>query len=354
LNFNKVVEVFIRVNDGGTKLSRSDLIFTLTKAQWPESAHRFESFVEALNDEAPLGFDIDELLKAGLLLTDQEPNVTPEIMQERDVVARLKRDWGSIEKTMQRTLGFLTGAAQIRSPRLLPSLNAVLPIAWFIHRTNEPTWGDLNQIEARRWLYRSLLERIFGLNSTRQVKAAVAVLRESLGKKETRFPYVALCRAFELRPEGIDEYRMDIGKGSLGESILPLFLAYLDAGLTLPDLDPIWKGDLPQVDHIIPKSTLHAMCKAAGEPEPLTIINNIGNYRVLGQVKNGFKSNKWLDDVYGPEEWESVRRAHMLPDLPFDLRQPITLAEYRMFVEARRSLLLARLNNVFRFEVPVA
>jgi hypothetical protein len=344
-DFASVVEVFIRVNSGGTKLSRSDLVFTLTKAHWPESALRFESLVSELNKNAELGFDTDELLKAALLLTDQDPNVSPEAFRSRGAVDALRVGWPSIERTLRRTVDFLH-TAHIRSTRLLPSLNAVLPIAYYVHHSRTADLGSTEILNMRRWLYRSLLERVFGASAVQQVRQAVDVLRHA---KPGEFPYSVLCGRFDLRPGGLDDYRLDIGKRSLRESILPLFLAYMDAGFTQPDLDPLWDGGLPQVDHIIPKSRLQALFDQAGETDSMRWINNIGNYRILGRMKNIDKSNQWLGEAYSDQEFLELCRADLLPDIGVDLRQPISIEDYKQFVTARRQLLLARLNRLFAF-----
>ncbi|MBO1929011.1 hypothetical protein J4731_07310 [Providencia rettgeri] len=46
LDFDDVVEVFIRANSGGTRLSKSDLMFTLLSTEWSDADVIFEDFLE--------------------------------------------------------------------------------------------------------------------------------------------------------------------------------------------------------------------------------------------------------------------------------------------------------------------
>ena len=69
----KVLNIFIRTNSGGTVLSYSDLLLSIATAQWQERDARSEinTLVDALN-ETGMGFNFskDFVLKAGLMLSD--------------------------------------------------------------------------------------------------------------------------------------------------------------------------------------------------------------------------------------------------------------------------------------------
>lgn len=69
----KVLNIFIRTNSGGTVLSYSDLLLSIATAQWEERDARSEinDLVDSLNDTG-MGFNFskDFVLKAGLMLSD--------------------------------------------------------------------------------------------------------------------------------------------------------------------------------------------------------------------------------------------------------------------------------------------
>lgn len=65
-----VVEVFIRANSGGTKLSKSDLLFSLLSASWEVADEKMEVLIESLNKHG-FAFDRDFVLKTAVTLLGQ-------------------------------------------------------------------------------------------------------------------------------------------------------------------------------------------------------------------------------------------------------------------------------------------
>src|SRR5205085_5475610 len=65
-----VVEIFIRANSGGTRLAKSDLLFSLLTANWEEADVRMENLLETLNAHG-FAFTRDFVLKTCLTLLDQ-------------------------------------------------------------------------------------------------------------------------------------------------------------------------------------------------------------------------------------------------------------------------------------------
>jgi uncharacterized protein with ParB-like and HNH nuclease domain len=65
-----VVEIFIRANAGGTKLGKSDLLFSLLTASWEESSENLEELLEELN-KTGYSFTRDFILKTCLTLLDK-------------------------------------------------------------------------------------------------------------------------------------------------------------------------------------------------------------------------------------------------------------------------------------------
>ena len=65
-----VVEIFIRANAGGTKLGKSDLLFSLLASDWAVADEEMEDLLEELN-KSGYGFDRDFVLKACLVMLGQ-------------------------------------------------------------------------------------------------------------------------------------------------------------------------------------------------------------------------------------------------------------------------------------------
>jgi len=65
-----VVEVFIRANSGGTRLGKSDLLFSLLSASWEVADKSMEDLLESLNVHG-FAYDRDFVLKTCLVLLEQ-------------------------------------------------------------------------------------------------------------------------------------------------------------------------------------------------------------------------------------------------------------------------------------------
>ena len=58
------LEIFVRINRQGMPLSRSDLIFSMLKPNWKESAEALPEFVESVNRGNSFEIDTDFVFAA--------------------------------------------------------------------------------------------------------------------------------------------------------------------------------------------------------------------------------------------------------------------------------------------------
>jgi hypothetical protein len=65
-----VLEIFVRVNREGTPLSRSDLIFSMLKLNWRESAESLPEFVREINEGNAFTLDIDFVIRCLFAVSD--------------------------------------------------------------------------------------------------------------------------------------------------------------------------------------------------------------------------------------------------------------------------------------------
>src|SRR5207249_4036158 len=63
-SIQEILEIFVRVNSGGTRLSRSDLMFSLIKTRQVGARHAFDKVVGEVDPGHLLGIDKDFVIKA--------------------------------------------------------------------------------------------------------------------------------------------------------------------------------------------------------------------------------------------------------------------------------------------------
>lgn len=103
-DLDKVLNIFIRVNRGGTQLSYSDLLLSIATARWKRRDARKEitKFVDEINQiRGGFDFDKDFVMKSCLVLSD-----IPDISFKGDNfnlsnMSKIEDNWENIEKMIR-------------------------------------------------------------------------------------------------------------------------------------------------------------------------------------------------------------------------------------------------------------
>ncbi len=203
------MNIFIRLNSGGTVLSYSDLLLSIAVAQWKEIDARAEihKLVDELNGIGT-GFALsqDFVLKAGLMLTDissvgfKVENFTAENMQT------LEQNWPMIRAALVRTVEL--AASFGLNGQSLRADSALLPIAYYLYRRSAPknyvthSSFTADRLAIRDWLFRSIVKAsgIWGSG----LDTLLTVLREVIAENGSEaFPSEQLQRAMAQRGKSL-------------------------------------------------------------------------------------------------------------------------------------------------------
>lgn len=162
----KVLDIFIRVNSGGTVLSYSDLLLSIATAQWTHRDAREEirSLLKTLN-AAGTGFRFpkDTVLKTGLVLT----GVTDIGFRVRNFnsanMAALEKQWDDVTESLALAANLLADFGL--SDATLTANSVLIPTAYYVHRrsltdsyrTTPGARADRDKL--RGWVLRSLVKQ---------------------------------------------------------------------------------------------------------------------------------------------------------------------------------------------------
>ena len=159
------LQIFIRMNDGGTPLSHSDLLLSIAVAQWTEHDARKE-INDLVDDVNRIGtgfsFSKDLVLKAGLMLSDIGSVGFKVDNFNRANMDTFESKWEDIKRALTLTVQLVSsfGFTGLN----LSAHNSILPIAYYLYRKDpgEPYLTHNSFEEDRRsireWLVRSLLK----------------------------------------------------------------------------------------------------------------------------------------------------------------------------------------------------
>ena len=358
---DNVLDIFIRVNSGGTVLSYSDLLLSIATAQWTDRDARQE--IHALVDEINttdqgFGFTKDVVLKAGLLLSDigdvrfKVTNFNQENMHV------LEREWDTIGAALK--LGAKLLASFGFSERTLGADYVLLPIAYYVklrdldesYLSSNANKDDRHRLRA--WVLRSLLKA--GVWGSGQDTLLTALRRAIRDHGASAFPVDQVETA--MAPLGKS---LRFGAAEI-DGLLDLQYGKPRTFVTLSLLYPKFSFESEvHMDHVFPQKLFYRKALAAAEVPPeqfddyLNLMNGLPNLQLLpGSVnirKQAVMPRVWIDglDSGSDSAQAAARREAYLAE--HDLHGlPNSMLGFPEFYETRKTRMRERLERLLGVE----
>ncbi len=328
-----VVEVFIRANSGGTKLGKSDLLFSLLSSSWDEADDRMQALLDDINRHG-FEFSRDFVLKTCLTLLDQGARYEVDKFRKAGVREKIEANWVGITDAICDVADFVRGKTFVKCHKALPSYLLLIPLIYL--RYHFPAaWKQAREVET--YLVRVALTGAFSGTPDQLIDLVVGKIKE-LQKFDLTEVFGVIRtqgRSLELTEHGL----WSMGYGSAYVHLLfNLWYSF--------DYTPAYDGNMPQVDHIFPQSLLRKVKKANPETGHMNLLryreadrNQLANCMLLTQQENGSGGKTDIP----PEEWfkdkpASYLERHLIPNEP----ELWKIDRYEEFIAARQKLILAK------------
>ncbi|MDT0331998.1 DUF262 domain-containing protein [Nocardiopsis lambiniae] len=345
---DKVLEIFVRVNSGGTTLSYSDLLMSMATNQWKELDAREEvrSLVGEINGNAgrQFSFSKDTVLKTALTIAAVDVKFKVTNFTQANM-AKVEAAWPQTRSALLRAATLLQTFGY--NERNLTANSVITPIAYYLHlRGAEDTYLDstadaADRLALQRWVTRSLVKRgVWGSG----LDTLLTRIRDVLSANTTgSFPVAA-----------VEEAMAAVGKSlTFDNSEIDELLNLKYAGQrTFSVLSVLYPGlDLSKVfheDHIFPKSRFtKKKLAAAGIPldridDYLAAVNLLPNLQLLAGTANIEKQNTLPGDWIGAAFPSEEKRATYLSENDLD-GLPLGMEEFTAFFEQRKQRMRERL-----------
>ena len=351
VELDKVLNIFIRVNSGGTVLTYSDLLLSIATAQWENHDAREEitEFVEEVNAIGD-GFKInkDFVLKTALVLTDFTDIAFKVDNFNKPNMMKIEDNWDNIKRAIKQSVNLVSYFGY--TGETLSSNNALIPIAYYLLTIGMPenfvesgTTRD-NKAKIKKWLIMTLLKKAFSGQPDNVIRPIRDIIRAN-GTEE--FPILQIIDKFKgtnksilFTEDDIEEYLLKLKYGK-SETLSTLMLLY-------PSLDFSNKF---HEDHMYPKSKFRkSYLRKMGVPEEkldeyLDTVNDISNLQLLPAQLNEEKLNTDFDVWFNtehPTETDKIqyRKIHYLPEMEY------TYPAFLDFVKKREELLKNKLKDI--------
>lgn len=303
-NPDKVLDIFIRTNDGGTKLTFSDLLMSVLTANWSDAREKFDSLIKEVNQFGDFSITTDLILKTTLVLySDDIRNRVQNF--DNAIVKSIIDNWSRIRKSILNSfelfyrLGF--------NNKTFPAKNAAIPVIAWVYKNNkedqiiknrfyESRDVDSDHRKIKKWLTLVFLKRIFGGQSDTVLLDIKRVLKAEISDS---FPLKQIMDSAKGNPTKNYSFDDEIIDG-LFEAKCGSEDAAFVLSLFYPDLD--YYNQNFHIDHIHPKTRFidREYAETVFTADELDKIgdnwNKVGNLELLNSEKNESKNDKDLND----------------------------------------------------------
>lgn len=348
---DKVLNIFVRVNSGGTPLSHSDLLLSIASASWKDKDAREEitGFVDEINNvRNGFNFNKDFVLKTCLVLCDF-PDIAFKVdnFNKRNMLT-IEKKWDEMTDAVRMTVNLAASYGYNRDT--LVSTNALIPIAYYLIKNDSPHnfvyasefKEDRGQIQ--KWLIASLLKRAFSGTPDNVLRP----IRQVIDKNHDGFPLEQVVEEFRGKPKSIT-FNSD--------EIQNLFLYYYGSPYTFSTLAVLYPTldfkNRFHLDHIHPRSSFKKRnLLKRGIPESkigffVSEVDYLANLQLLEGAENTEKSDAdfkdWLHRTCPTsQQRRDFMAKHYIPDVD------LSLENFEQFITERKKMMVAKFESLLK------
>ena len=343
---DKAVNIFVRINSGGTPLSFSDILMSMAVAHCKKVDMRTEikRLIEGVRAK---GFNIpqDFVLKSFLYLYHKD--VRSLITNfNLEFIETIETKWDSIRDSILSLFDLLKSFGL--TDFTMTSYNASLPILYYLHHSNVyvdyyKKIGNREEcVVIRKWLFSILLRRAFGASADNVLMQSRRAFTLDIEKK-----YIDPCNiGFPATKINTEIKKLsDVGNDFIEE----LLKSQKDHRYTFPILAMLYpnldyRNNNFHQDHIHPANSYENLKQEDKERYGWEVYNSILNLQMLdaneNESKNDMPLNDWVKIQTKNVERTKFLETHLIPDVDF------SLDNFSQFIEKRKKMLIERLMKL--------
>ncbi|GHV02619.1 hypothetical protein FACS189485_03550 [Spirochaetia bacterium] len=327
-SMDKILDIFIRVNSGGTVLSKTDLLFSTVVSHWADARDRVDQLLSRINKHGGrFNFDLDFIMRTSLYLLGFSVNLKVETFK-KDNVNKIKDAWDDIETAIEETVHLLHEFGFCSDN--ITSYVAIMPIIYHRYKAGK-FHRDTDEI--RKYFIIAQVKQIFGASTNTTLEK----IRKEVGL-EKRF---TVAQFVDLEFTGKTNMSFDRDDVKALFEIEKGAYTFMLLSLLYPDVN--YTNHFHQ-DHMHPFSGFtDTKLKKIGLDES-TIKdwqrkrNTLANLQLLEGLENKRKNDstlkKWLS------ENNNKRKTQYLPKMSYELK------DFEEFLTKRQKLMENELARI--------
>ncbi len=319
-----VLEIFVRINRQGTPLSRSDLIFSMLKLNWKESATALPDFVEKINQGNSFELDIDFVIRCLFAVSDLGTKFDIDLLRRKSKLELMQNNFEKCCSAIESSVDYIQRYCWVSSNKAVGGSQNLVPFVYYLYHLPKHDIPHKTISDFRKAFFVFSFTNPFSRYAdSRLGKFIREVLKPRLANGVYEFPVedaIWWVNYWERIGHFDDNFVQN-------NTHLLLYLVQQDSGAKTH-----YSLNSRELDHIFPRSILRT--KNFDESK----INHYANFWILSKGKNINKTNKHPKDYFSDVPANDLKLAFIDTSL-LDYRR------YNKFIEERSKNLLQKLSS---------
>lgn len=319
-----ILEAFVRINRQGITLSRSDLIFSMLKLNWKESADELPDFIKEINDGNNLGIDIDFVIRSLFTVSDLGSKFDVDLLRKYSNVEKVKDNYLRTCNAIRALVDFMQDECNILNSSIIGGYLNLIPFVYYLANTpnNLVPNSEINKL--KKALYVFGFTRPFSRYADSRIGKFI---REELKPITDKNDFTFTLESSIWWANYWEGYNSFNTKLLQKNRLLTLHLLQGKSGTKVK-----YERNTPEIDHIFPQSILK------DKEYDLGLINSYGNFWILSKTKNQNKSNKHPKEYFSDVEDSILKKV-------FIKREMLDYRQFPTFVKQRENKILEKIKK---------
>ena len=380
-----IIEIFIRVNNSGTNLTRTEMLMSVVSSIWRDGRDKIDELIKDINLNG-YEFDTDFIMRASLVILDERVLVnTNNVLR---IANKLPENWQIISSSVKSAIIAIERMGFTKS--ILRSKNAVIPIAYYYSKVKDKTYDAKDEQQMMLYLHSVLILGFYGTHGDTALadirKAMVKNADSELGPFELRdihkkgFNFKDIANQYtkevsegKIKKELIiarKEQITDLLKTSYGSKSF-IILACMNKEL-IKDNDKNRRknksGAKVHQDHLYPQKGLSLYNEVIKNNANLELqgylkdidgylqkdgmlyetINSLANIHIFEDFKNREKQNIEPQTFFDKLDQDTIQKHKKENFIPLDKK--LTFKNFHDIISERKELMRNKLNLMFNIE----
>jgi hypothetical protein len=321
-----ILEIFVRINTQGVRLSRSDLIVSMLRLYWRSASEVLPAFVAEINRSNSLDMDNDFVIRCMFATAELGTRLDFDLLRKQSNVEKVKASYKKCFDAIRATVDFVRTDCRLDSSQLIGGISTLVPFVQFLYHAPKHSFPFGSRGAAKRSLFLFAFSKVFTQFSESRTGAYLKkyLPPDSEIRAGAAFSYEEALKFVHFRTY------FDPADDRLFANNPELALALIQkkSGAKVK-----YVGNSPEIDHIFPQAMLREKKMEWHE------INDLGNLWILPRILNRNKSAKHPKDYLAEADSEYLKTA-LIDTSQLDLRS------FKTFIKNRRAEICDELREL--------